>query len=824
MTILPPMLLVTSLVFCFTSISFATDTITQSESLSNNTTLVSNDGSFELGFFSPGDSTNSYIGIWYKNILQKTVVWVANRDKPIKDNSTKLTIASNGNLVLLNQNNTVIWSTNTTTKAVNVVAQLLDTGNLVLRDEKDNNNPENYLWQSFDYPTDTLLPGMKVGWDFRTGLNRRLTAWKNWDDPSSGDFVGDIVPTNNPEGIMWKGTSKYYRSGPFNGIQFGGDPSISKNSIANYTYVSNKDELYISYTLNDKSVISRIVMNQTQYFRQRLTWNRDSQTWRMSSQLPSDYCDDYNVCGPFGICVIGEAPVCKCLDGFTPKSPQNWSQTNWNQGCVHSETWSCKEKNKDGFSKFSNIKLPDTERSWVNASMTLEECRDKCWGNCSCTAYANSDIRGEGSGCAIWFGDLLDIRLIPSAGQDLYIRLAVPETAQENEGANDSSNQKVVVITSTVSSVIVVLLIFAFIYWRNKTKIKEIITRIKEKNNESNPEEFELPLFDLASIAHATDHFSDHNKLGEGGFGPVYKGTLPNGQEFAVKRLSQMSGQGIKEFKNEVTLCAKLQHRNLVKVLGCCIQEDEKLLIYEFMANKSLDFFLFDSCRSKLLDWPKRFYIINGIARGLLYLHQDSRLRIIHRDLKASNVLLDNEMNPKISDFGLARMCGGDQTEGKTRRVVGTYGYMAPEYAFDGIFSTKSDVFSFGILLLEIVSGKKNSRLFYPNNYDNLIGHAWRLWKDGNPMQFVDSASEESCIISEALRCIHIGLLCVQHHPNDRPNMASVVVLLSNENALPLPKDPNYLREDISTEGESYSENMTSFSVNDVTISMLSDR
>lgn len=213
--------------------------------------------------------------------------------------------------------------------------------------------------------------------------------------------------------------------------------------------------------------------------------------------------------------------------------------------------------------------------------------------------------------------------------------------------------------------------------------------------------------YDFSTIEAATNYFSMENKIGVGGFGDVYKGVLGNGQEIAVKRLSRRSSQGAQEFKNEVVLVAKLQHRNLVRLLGFCLEREEKILIYEFVSNKSLDYFLFDMKKQTTLDWSVRDKIIKGIVRGLIYLHEDSRPRIIHRDLKASNILLDKDMNPKISDFGMARIFGVDQIEGSTNIIVGTYGYMSPEYAMHGQFSVKSDVFSFGVLLLEIISGKK---------------------------------------------------------------------------------------------------------------------
>ncbi|KAJ1291236.1 hypothetical protein BS78_02G301800 [Paspalum vaginatum] len=223
--------------------------------------------------------------------------------------------------------------------------------------------------------------------------------------------------------------------------------------------------------------------------------------------------------------------------------------------------------------------------------------------------------------------------------------------------------------------------------------------------NSTKPEDLEgigSLLLDLSTLRAATDNFAESNWVGEGGFGAVYKGVLTDGQQIAVKRFSQSSGQGIQELKNELLLVAKLQHKNLARLVGVCLQEHEKLLVYEYMPNRSIDTILFDPEKSKELDWGKRLNIINGIARGLNYLHEDSQLKIIHRDLKASNILLDSDYTPKISDFGLARLFGGDQSQVAASSVVGTYGYMAPEYAMRGHYSVKSDVFSFGILMLEI--------------------------------------------------------------------------------------------------------------------------
>lgn len=373
-------------------------------------------------------------------------------------------------------------------------------------------------------------------------------------------------------------------------------------------------------------------------------------------------------------------------------------------------------------------------------------------------------------------------------------------------------------IPTTVIAIIVVLVVILAVIlstgccllWikakkRRKTSHRENLV-LEFKNSESLE-------FDFATIEIATNMFSEDSKIGRGGYGQVYKGTLPGGQEIAVKRLSKTSGQGAEEFKNEVMLIAKLQHRNLVRLIGFCLEDQEKILVYEYVPNKSLDHFLFDSRKQKQLTWPERYSIIKGIARGILYLHEDSRLKIIHRDIKPSNVLLDNNMNPKISDFGMARMVAIEQVQGHTNRVVGTYGYMSPEYAMHGQFSEKSDVFSFGVMVLEIISGKKNSCSFESRRIDDLLSHAWNQWKDESPFQMLDPIMQESYSPNEVEKCVQIGLLCVQENPDDRPTMGTVVSYLNNVSVdMPFPMEPAFFMHGRTRRNSGYSAGHESYS------------
>ncbi|KAL0012491.1 hypothetical protein SO802_007599 [Lithocarpus litseifolius] len=355
---------------------------------------------------------------------------------------------------------------------------------------------------------------------------------------------------------------------------------------------------------------------------------------------------------------------------------------------------------------------------------------------------------------------------------------------------SDSSRTVIIVIVTTTAFAVLIISISICIYLRARNPMKKA-----ERKADDEIIAVESLQFDFGKIRVATQNFSDANKLGGGGFGTVYKGRLTTGEEIAVKRLSKNSSQGEVEFKNEVVLVARLQHRNLVRLLGFCLEGDERLLVYEFVPNASLDRFIFDPIKRVQLNWEKRYKIIGGIAGGLLYLHEDSQFRIIHRDLKASNILLDAYMNPKISDFGMARLFQLDQTQGNTSRIVGTYGYMPPEYVLHGHFSVKSDVFSFGVLVLEMVTGQKNNTFCGEENGEGLLNYAWNKWRDGTTSNLVDPTLRTDST-TEILKCIHIGLLCVQENVVKRPTMASVVLMLSSDSmTLSVPLQPAFMME-----------------------------
>ncbi|CAL4954185.1 unnamed protein product [Urochloa decumbens] len=855
----------------------STDTIYRNTTLTGNQTLVSAGGVYALGFFTPDGAADgrTYLGIWYASIPgPTTVVWVANRQDPVLTSPASLHLTAGGRLAILDGNNVTVWSSAAPTTGSNITAraaaQLLDTGNLVLRADSNSSSSDSensVAWQSFDYPTDTLLPGMKLGVDTRHGITRNITSWRDPTDPSPGDVTFKLVIGGLPQFFLMRGTKRVYTSGPWNGDILTGVPYLKAQAFT-FRVVYSADETYYSYFIRDPSLLSRLVVvdgGAAAAQLKRFTLNNGA--WSSFWYYPTDQCDYYAKCGAFGYCDPDRNPVCSCLPGFVPRSPEKWGQRDWSGGCVRSTSLSCSGAGgDDGFWVVNRMKLPQATDATVYAGMTLDQCRLACLGNCSCGAYAAANNSGGvGVGCVLWTVDLLDMRQYPIAVQDVYIRLAQSDidalkAAADNHQSSDKGKLITIVVATVGGALFLLAAAICCCFWMKKgrgkgesddvaslppsttTGTRDFVLPYRPRSLPSlSPgrgqqqdeasggmryaeKDVDLPLFDLEVILVATDNFAEHKKIGAGGFGPVYMGVLEDGQQVAVKRLSQGSTQGAREFMNEVKLIAKLQHRNLVRLLGCCIDDNERMLVYEYMHNQSLDTFIFDEAKRSLLNWQKRFEIILGIARGLQYLHEDSRFRIIHRDLKASNVLLDRNMIPKISDFGIARMFGGDQTTEYTRKVIGTYGYMSPEYAMDGLISIKSDVFSFGVLVLEIITGKRNRGSYEPELDVNLLGYAWMLWREGRSLELLDEALGGNFHHSRVLRCIQVALLCIEAQPRNRPLMSSVVTMLASENTvLPEPNEPG-VNPGMSTSSDTESSRTRSATANFVTVTRLEAR
>ncbi|EEE61754.1 hypothetical protein OsJ_16292 [Oryza sativa Japonica Group] len=720
--------------------------------------LISDGGVFAVGFFSL-TTTNStpsllYLGIWYNNIPERTYVWVANRDNPITTHTARLAVTNTSGLVLSDSKGTT--ANTVTIGGGGATAVLQNTGNFVLR----------------------------YGRTYKNHEAVRVVAWRGRRDPSTCEFSLSGDPDQwGLHIVIWHGASPSWRSGVWNGATATGLTRYIWSQI-----VDNGEEIYAIYNAAD-GILTHWKLDYTGNVSFR-AWNNVSSTWTSPFERPGHGCLHYGACGPFGYCdITGSFQECKCLDGF---EPADGFSLNSSRGCRRKEELRC--GGQDHFFTLPGMKVPD--KFLYIRNRTFEECADECDRNCSCTAYAYANLRtilttGDPSRCLVWMGELLDSEKASAVGENLYLRLA---------GSPAVNNKNIVKIVLPAIACLLILTACSCVVLckcesrgirRNKEVLKKTELGYLSAFHDSWDQNLEFPDISYEDLTSATNGFHETNMLGKGGFG---KGTLEDGMEVAVKRLNKDSEQGVEQFRNEVVLIAKLQHKNLVRLLGCCIHGDEKLLIYEYLPNKSLDKFLFDHAMKSVIDWQTRFNIIKGVARGLLYLHQDSRMMIIHRDLKTSNILLDAEMNPKISDFGMARIFGNSEQQASTRRVVGTYGYMAPEYAMEGIFSVKSDTYSFGVLLLEIVSGLKISSPHHiVMDFPNLIAYAWNLWKDGMAEAFVDKMVLESCLLNEVLQCIHIGLLCVQDSPNARPHMSLVVSMLDNEDmARPIPKQPIY--------------------------------
>ncbi|XP_023729325.1 G-type lectin S-receptor-like serine/threonine-protein kinase At1g67520 [Lactuca sativa] len=780
--------------FCAAADSFST--IKLGGQLKSTDQLVSVRGNFTLGFFG---EDYSYLGIWYTSDVQSTKVWVANPNAPIISTSGAHTLsisAKTGDLIITAGGRTLMSITDVKIGPnTNVTATLEDNGNFRLINQVD----KRVLWQSFDHPTNVLLPGMKLGYDMETGQNWTLTSWLSNEIPKSGAFTLSWEPTPQASHrlMIRRRGQPYWTSGNLN------------NQVFEYMFALNGPGSQSMYNLTS------VYNNKARYF----SYDGSTSVLPMWILTPNGQIRDINN-----------------ATAWSPEFCYGYDSAN---GCVKSILPQCRTEN-DNFSKKNGDFAQDMTEGVIdgNSSLSINDCFVMCWNDCNCVGFNSNTTNG--TGCVIWTGIN---RFSVNPHDNSTSKYVISQNPDNRTTGNNTQKSKNWIWVSISVSIPLVLLGFGALCYIKKRKHRQ-----KEYQRRKRDEYFvelttsesfkdvhrlepdgvkgnDLLLFSFSSIMAATNDFSVENKLGQGGFGPVYKGKLSDGREIAVKRLSRTSRQGLVEFKNELVLIAKLQHTNLVRVLGCCIHGEEKMLIYEYMPNKSLDFFVFDENRKAELDWPKRFIIIEGIAQGLLYLHKYSRMKVIHRDLKANNILLDERMNPKISDFGMARICEQNETEAMTNRVVGTYGYMSPEYAMRGIFSIKSDIFSFGVLILEIVNGRRNSSFVHLHGTYSLIGYAWVLWRQGDTLELKDPSPGNTCEEQQFLRTVHVALLCVQENAIDRPTTSEMISMLLNDSiSLPTPNRPTFLIGGGDSKSTSYETKAKDCSQNNVTISVVEGR
>ncbi|KAM6569010.1 hypothetical protein CsatB_016995 [Cannabis sativa] len=757
------------------------NTISAGQSLNWNQTIVSKNQVFEMGFFTPGNSRNYYIGIWYKKAGNQTIVWVGNRDKHVSNPSlSSLKLLENGNLTLVAGGSNVIWSSNSFSRLPNsTVGVLLDNGNFVIRDVSDSSI---VIWQSFTHPTDTILPGMINGYNKIKNESIVYISVRGLDDPAPGNF--SIEMDENPTSLLFKTNGSVSWSAYWIGSGFTTGYVDKKWTKFPYgldtTYVENEKESYFTFAPTSPTALTRMTVEASGKLCQYI-WRESSRNWTENWCILADGLREFNMlCGPFTVRDIYNTTLCVCLQGFEPKNTKAWELGDGLDGCVRRAPLQCNARD-DTFVEVRNIVfLSQPEEIKVK---NIEACRLACLSKCSCNAYYFDDS------CFIWVDDLVNI--VPSAPHEVgpywHIRM----------GASHLSESKVANRKTTWIAISILLgwLFLTFLgiglVFLGMRYFVDSLERVEDS----------LVLYRYKDLKLATKNFSQ--KLGEGGFGSVYKGVLANSTCIAVKKLTSMQ-QAEKQFRAELKTIGAIQHVNLVRLRGFCAESSRRcfrgfcaessrrFLVYEYMPKGSLDSSLFGTSLT-VLDWNARCRIAIGVAKGLCYLHEECRECIIHCDVKPENVLLDEDNNAKLADFGLAKLVGRDFSRVLTT-MRGTRGYLAPEWISGLAITPKADVYSYGMLLFELISGKRNNTQleqgmehYFPFRVSKSLSHG----EDVFPL--LDCRIEGNAEREEVNRYCKVACWCIQEDEKSRPNMSQVVQILMGVKEIDLPPVPLFL-------------------------------
>ncbi|GMN29781.1 hypothetical protein TIFTF001_046377 [Ficus carica] len=776
----------TMLMFLLLITQFSITTARQNDSLislgsslspdTNKSYWLSNSGQFAFGFYQQGDGFA--VGIWFEKMEEKTVVWTAKRDDPPLPQDTTLLLSGDGRLFLQDEQGRQEHISNASQLAAS--ASMLDSGNFVLY-----NSNSTIIWQSFDSPTDTLLPG------------QRLVPQEGRDQ-----LVSSISETNHSNGRFQLLMQSYG-----NLLLF---PILSSGLAPSRAYWSTRTYSGDGVTLNLDSNGQLYLLNSTEFIKKnisdtgrshlgmkvvyRVTIDVDgilrlySHNWIQNNSWVVEWVSTNNRCDPIGLCglnsycgLIGQEPHCFCLSGFDFIDQQQKSL-----GCKrNSSTKECKAPNEEAISlqELSGVSWEASSYSVVSSD-NENACKEECLRDCNCEVALFQDQQCSKQRLPLRFG-----RSTQGIGSHTTI-------IKVWNGSFEGTNQTTIVSRNVIKQgrrldvlifgvtcmtfALIVLLFSVFLVCRRRLQsYKKVPCEFNEET--SMVEDVLAPRsFTFRELETATNGFTE--RLGRGAFSTVFKGTLPYGsRSVAVKRLEKVVAEGEVEFRNEMRSISRTHHRNLLRLLGYCHEGSNWLLVYDYMSNGSLANFLFKSEMKR--NWDERIRIAFGIAKGILYLHEECESPIIHCDISPNNILIDENHSAKIADFGLAKLLKPDQTR-TTTRIRGTRGFVAPEWHKNQPITAKADVYSFGIVLLVIICHRKSVDMSVPDREAILAEWVYECFKANDVRRLVGDEQVEE----EALeRMVRIGLWCIQEESQVRPAMKKVVAMFEGTLDIPIP-------------------------------------
>ncbi|KAM5578763.1 G-type lectin S-receptor-like serine/threonine-protein kinase SD2-5 [Rosa sericea] len=726
--------------------------------------LLSNNSAFALGFYQGLDvlEVKSFLLVII-HLGTSKVVWTANRDLLVA-NSDKFAFNKNGN-VYLESGDDKVWSTSTTGEVVTAM-ELRDSGNLVLLGENGS-----ILWQSFSHPTDTLLPGQEFLEGMKLKSFRDKNNLSNYLEIQSGELV--LYAGYQTPQIYWSIADESRKS---NNNVSGKVHSVSLVSNSLNFYNQSKSILWqFAFSDNkDPNAFWATVLGQDGSIT-FLNFQKGSFVVAEATKIPQQSCSLPEHCEPYFVCF---------LDGWCQCPSPVISRTN----CTPQAVPTCSTSKSSVDLLYVDQKLDYFALGFTKPSLksNLSTCKEACLGDCSCLVLFFENTTGN---CFL-FDQVGNLQRsgANSTGYTSYMKVFNKDVGlSPAKKANQNGRMHILVIVVIVIVtllVIVGLVSFGLLYYRKKKRLLDYSEEIREEDTFLDSLSGMPIRFSYSDLSTATKNFS--TKIGIGGFGSVYLGELPDGIQLAVKKLEGQL-QGKKEFRAEVTIIGKIRHAHLVKLRGFCAEGLHRLLVYEYMAKGSLDKWIFNKKKDDhFLDWNTRFNIALGTAKGLAYLHEECEEKIVHCDIKPQNVLLDENFNAKVSDFGLAKMMNRDQSLVHTT-LRGTRGYLAPEWLTNAAISEKSDVYSYGMVLLEIIGGKRNFAPGESSGKSHFPSHAFKLLEEGNLKEFIDPKLDVDEKDEKVVAAIEVALWCIQAEMQLRPSMTRVVQMLGGLCDLPPP-------------------------------------